>query len=102
MTSYIDYTATTLEVRTDMKTPNGVAIRIWIGWDVVDPEGRSSNLVYGGYFDLDPAGPHYIVVGKWLRKAARIWEGRTCTNGAFIFDAIESIMEVLGDDKSQD
>jgi len=88
-----------LEVRTDITPPAPGLSRVWVGWDIVDAKEDHSGLVYGGYFDIYKEGPHHSLVGDWLREAAGNWQIATRTDGAFIFDAIERIMEVIADGK---
>lgn len=103
MTSYLHYKPSALEVNTNASKPDEVAVRLWVGWDLVDASGRATDTIFGGYIDIDKAYPvdHYhVVVGNLLKNFVRLWEGSTETNSDFIFAAIVPIMEVLGDDQS--
>ncbi len=103
MTSYPDHTATYLEVRMDIVQPKDLAIRLWVSWGIADAQGRETNHVFGGYLDIDVTYPkknYHIAVGHWLLRASQQWTSKVGGDNAFIFDAIGSIMEVLGDVKS--
>lgn len=103
MASYINHTATYLEVRMDVIQPKGMAVRLWVSWGMADPQGHETNTIFGGCLDIDAGYPedyYHIVVGRWLTHMARIWESGTEGDTAVIFDAIINIMEVLEDVKS--
>lgn len=103
MTSYPDHTATYLEVRMDVIQPKDLAIRLWVSWGIADAQGKETNTVFGGCLDIDvdyPKEDYHIVVGRWLLNASRQWTSKVGGDNAFIFDAIGSIMEVLGDVES--
>ncbi len=103
MASYLGYTATYLEVRMDVAQPKDVAVRLWIDWGLADSQGRETDTIFGGCLDIDtvyPSDHYHIVVGRWLRHMAQQWVSGTGGDDAFIFDAVGSIMEVLGDAKS--
>lgn len=103
MTNYLHHTATYLEVRTDITPPDGVAVRIWIGWGMADASGRETDTIFGGYLDIPDTcseGQYHHAVVCWLQKAERVWSkgvGKAGEYNTFIFHAIIDVMEVLGD-----